>query len=323
MRLSHSSSVPARAALAGNPSDGHGGFVVATPLHALQASVDAHATDEWTIAGTDLSYASIDELSARVTSEGCGDVQPLVPAALAVLHRTFDAALRPHHIAVSTTIPRSVGLAGSSAIVIATMRTMIELHRNDEWAQRLIGDPSMLASAALLAETEVLGITAGLQDRVVQSFGATMAMDFSPGSGTSVNGLQSGNYRQLGELPGKLFVAYRSEAASDSGHVHAAVNPADTAVRTAMQRAADAGRAAAAAIDAGDARALGTAMDATFDQRAEIMSLEPAHIEMIQVARANGASANYTGSGGAVVVLAPDDSAADALRSLGCTLVNV
>jgi glucuronokinase len=150
-----------------------------------------------------------------------------------------------------------------------------------------------------------------------------MAMEFGPDHMRVVNGLETGAYRRLGTLPPGLFVAYRADAASESGAVHASIDRTDPVVRTAMQRAAAAGRAAAKAIDAGDTSALGAAMNATFEQRRAIMSLDPAHVEMIEVARANKASANYTGSGGAIIALAPDDRAADALRSIGCTIIHV
>jgi glucuronokinase len=64
-------------------------------------------------------------------------------------------------------------------------------------------------------------------------------------------------------------------------------------------------------------------MDETFDQRASVMALDPVHVEMIDVARAAGASANYTGSGGAVVVLAADGRAREALTGLGCDILEL
>ena len=319
----HSASCPARAAIAGNPSDGHGGAVVSTVVPAVAATVQVRRSDRWEIAGTDLVYASIEELSERVAAEGCGDVQPLVPATLAVLGRRLGAQISPHHLEVHSTIPRSVGLAGSSAIVIATIRAMTSAHSDDQWARSLVAAPALLASLALAAEREILGIAAGLQDRVVQTLGGTVAMEFGHDSMRTLDGFEVGAYRSLGALPGGLFVAYRDGVGSDSGQVHAAVDPDDPAVRDAMRRAADAARRAGDAIEAGDVMALGAAMDETFDQRASVMSLDPAHVEMIDVARAHGASANYTGSGGAVIVLATDDRARTTLDSLGCSILDL
>ena len=68
-------------------------------------------------------------------------------------------------------------------------------------------------------------------------------------------------------------------------------------------------------------------MNATYDLRALMIDLTPGHIEMIQAARAAGAAANYTGSGGAIVVLSADveteDAARQSLKRLGCEIVSV
>mgnify|MGYP001820270814 CR=1 FL=1 len=322
--------VPARAAIAGNPSDGHGGAVVATVVSSVAATVTASPSDRFEIAGFDHGDVSIDEVVRRVDADGCGDVQPLVPAALTTLHRRLGADIAPLHIDVTTTIPRSVGLAGSSAIVIATMRAAAQLHGSAPWATT-IENPSLLASLALAAERDVLGITAGLQDRVVQSFGGTVSMEFGAEAMRPLDHphllerpgavLRVGSYRRLGPLPEGMFVAFRPDTAGDSGAVHAAVDPADADVRRTMRRAADAARAATVAITAGDTAALGSAMNATFDERAAVMELDPRHVEMVEMARATRAAANYTGSGGAVVVLAPDGRARTALEELGCRIL--
>jgi len=321
--IGHTATCPARAALAGNPSDGHGGAVVSTVVPAVAATVQIQSSARFEVAGADLVYGSIEELSERVAEQGCGDVQPLVPATLAMLHRHLGARISPQRVEVRSTIPRSVGLAGSSAIVIATIRAMIAAHSDEPWAQSLTAEPALLASLALAAEREILGIAAGLQDRVVQTLGGTVAMEFGPESTRTIDGFEAGAYRRLLGLPSGLFVAYRAEAAADSGQVHAALDPDDPAVRRAMDGAASAARAAADAIDAGDIAALGTAMDETFDLRASVMSLDPAHVEMIDVTRAAGASANYTGSGGAVIVLAADDRARTSLEALGCDILGL
>ena len=321
--IRHTATCPARAAIAGNPSDGHGGAVVSTVVSAVAATVQIQRSDRFEIAGTDLVYRSIEELSDLVDTEGCGDIQPLVPATLAVLHRLLGAQLDSHRVEVRSTIPRSVGLAGSSAIVIATIRTMAAAHADAPWARSVVAEPALLASVALAAEREILGITAGLQDRVVQTLGGTVAMEFGPESMRTVGGLSVGTYRRVAPLPAGLFVAFRDTAATHSGDVHGGVDPDDSRVRDAMRRAATAARAAADAIEVGDAVTLGAAMDETFDQRAAVMDLHPAHVEMIDVARSHGASANYAGSGGAVIVLASDSRARAALDSLGCGLLEV
>lgn len=316
----HSCSVPARAALAGNPSDGHGGAVVATVVASLATTVTAVASDRFAFTGFSDRFDDIHGLSAWIEERRRGD-QPLMQASLVVLGNRFGAELAPHRFDVETTIPRSLGLAGSSAIVIATIRSMIAAHRDDPWARELIEQPDVVASLALEAERDVLGIAAGLQDRVVQTLGGTVAMEFGPHHTRTLHGLATGTYRRLGPLPDGMFVAFRAGRSADSGFVHSAVDPRESGFQRAMSRAAQAGRAAADAIDRADIDALGEAMNTTFDQRAGVYVLDPSHVEMIDVARSNGAAANYTGSGGSITVLAPDDRAAEALRRIGCTVV--
>lgn len=326
--ISSSSTVPARTALAGNPSDGHGGAVVSTVVRSVTATVRATPTSSFAFPGSTRRQATIGEVAESVHQSGTtrdahdGD-HPLVQAALTALHDLFDADITPCDFTVDSSIPRSVGLAGSSAIVIATINASADIHLDAAWARHLAERPELIASVALHAERELLGIAAGLQDRVVQSLGGTVSMDFGPDAMRTVGRLPVGSYRRLtSELP-TCFVACRPETAADSGGVHAAVDPTAPAVRAAMSRAAAASRRAAAAIEAGNALELGAAMDDTFDARASIMSLDPAHVEMVRIARGHGAAANYTGSGGAIVVLAPDAAARRALGRLGCTLLEL
>lgn len=321
MSTSRSTTVPARTALAGNPSDGHGGAVVATVVPSLTATVTWEWNGLFTFTGSPVRFGTIEEVADWVEDGDSDGDQPLMQAALTVLHRRFDADLSPHDLRFSTTIPRSLGLAGSSAIVTATILSMIAAHQDDLWARELVDRPELIASLALEAERDVLGIHAGLQDRVVQALGGTIAMELGDEHMRTVNGFDVGSYRSVGPLPDGLFVAYRNGNADDSGRVHSAADATSDGFRRAMERAAEAGRDAADALDRGDVGALGAAMDATFDQRAIAYPLDPAHVEMIEVARSCGASANYTGSGGAIVVLPPDRRAADALTALGCTIV--
>ena len=76
---------------------------------------------------------------------------------------------------------------------------------------------AILPSIALRVETEQLGITAGLQDRVVQCYGGLVAMNFGEMTTDARFGVSHGDYRQVseGKLP-PLFVAYREHAAEPS-----------------------------------------------------------------------------------------------------------
>jgi glucuronokinase len=65
-------------------------------------------------------------------------------------------------------------------------------------------------------------------------------------------------------------------------------------------------------------------VDGSFDERAALLDLDPRHVAMVRAARAAGASANYAGSGGAIVGTLPStglEPVARALRTLGCEVV--
>jgi glucuronokinase len=278
----------ARAALAGNPSDGFGGAVIAVTLDGFQARATASAASE---------------PSASPHSE-------LVAATIRRFARDHYQEPVARTVEWETSVPRGVGLGGSSAIVIATLRALCELH--DVSLER-----GELAALALAVEREELGIAAGLQDRVAQSYGGLTFMDFGTG----------GRYESLdpGLLP-PLVVAWRGDTSADSGIVHgdlrARFDAGEGVVTRTMTRLAQLAREARAALLAGDRAAFAASVDASFDARAQMMELDVRHVAMIERARACGAGANYTGSGGAIAAVCRDEShraeVTAALREIGC-----
>ena len=94
-----------------------------------------------------------------------------------------------------------------------------------------------------------------------------------------------------------------------------------------LAQLADHARAAHAALAGGDRAALARAVDGSFDARRAMLTLDPRHVAMIECARAAGAAANYTGSGGAIVAVCEDAGhrrrVAGALGGLGCDTLAV
>ena len=139
---------------------------------------------------------------------------------------------------VRTTIPRQLGLAGSSAIVIATLRALAA-------ATRTQLPPRTLAAEALAAETEELGIAAGPQDRLVQAFEGLLYMDFGAGDVERL---------PVEALP-RLFVAHVDGTGAPSGGVHGALRrrfaAGDPHVVDTMRRLADLTAEARRALTAG------------------------------------------------------------------------
>ena len=273
----------ARAALAGNPSDGYGGAVLAVCLP---------------------------ELAARAEAAPAGAVRSDPPSAL------VDAAVArfargPSAVRWTTSVPREVGLGGSSAIVTATVRALCALH-----GQAL--PPDELAEMVLAVEAEDLGIAAGPQDRYAQAHEGLVLMDFA-GARPRVERLDPA-------LLPPLYLAWRADAAEASHAVHGGLRgrAGEPAVRAGMQRLAGHARAAAAALRRGDHAAFAAALDASFDERAAMMELDPRHTAMVRAARGAGASANYAGSGGAIAGTLPPDGlepVARALRTLECEVM--
>jgi len=258
-----------RAALAGNPSDGYGGRVLAVALRELRADAEVAAAER-DEAGGALAAAAVTRFRAR-----------------------FAECDAPVAVRWATTVPREVGLAGSSAIVIAVLRALCDAHG-------VALEPRELAEMALAAETEELGIAAGLQDRLVQAHEALLDMDFATGA---VDVLDP-------ELLPPLYVAWHPEAASPSGAIHAELRArhaaGDAGVRAAMDELAALAAGAREALLAGDAGRFAACVDGSLAARARVMPIHPRVERMARAARAAGGSANSAGSGGAVVGTVPD-----------------
>ncbi len=324
--------VQARAALAGNPSDGYGGAVLAVPVDAYAATSTLRPAAVWTI-GDELSgrrtFETWHDLAHAIESVRADASHALVLAAIGAYTTSVGQPPPPSSIEVSTTIPLAVGLAGSSAIVIGVLRALYRA------AGRTMPHPRTIAAIALGAESSRLGITAGMQDRLVQAYGRPLLMRFdSPGDVDGQTLLRDAPGTVHGVEPGADFgflVAHRAGLSEPSHVVHGDLrrrfDAGDRTVHSAMSRLFAHAGAARDALNAGDPIRLGEAMDATFDLRAEMIELHAGHVEMIEAARAAGASANYTGSGGSVVVSSRDADierrAAQSLKSLGCAVVSV
>ena len=97
---------------------------------------------------------------------------------------------RNFSIRYQTTIPRQVGLAGSSAIITATLRCLMEFYDVDI---PLDVQPSLVLSV----ERDELGVAAGLQDRVAQVYEGLVYMDFSREHERIVHGLPCYRYEPL------------------------------------------------------------------------------------------------------------------------------
>jgi glucuronokinase len=311
----------ARAGLLGNPSDGYNGKTISISVRNYWAEVVLYEWDAVEIVLADDDRAKFDsvyELARDVRLHGYYGGIRLIKATIKrfVEHcqaRGIALHDRKFSVRYSTTIPRQVGLAGSSAIIVATLRCLMEFYA----VQLPI---EIQPTFVLLVEQEELGITVGLQDRVIQVYEGLVYMDFDKNRERIVDGLRCYWYEPLDpSLLPPLYVAHHETLGEPTEVFHNNIRErfrqGDEQVVGAMAcfaaLAAD-GRQALLAHDCGR---LARLMDQNFDTRRSIYRLPQWQIDMIETARACGASAKFAGSGGAILGTYDGDAMFAALRT--------
>lgn len=321
----------ARAGLIGNPSDGYHGKTISIIVRNFFAEVVLYEWDDVEIVRTFQEanrFRGVRELVRDVQLHGYGGGERLLKAAVKKFveycdRKKFSLHERNFAIRYETNIPRQVGLAGSSAIIVATLRCLMEYYG--------VEIPREVQPSLVLAvEIEELGIAAGLQDRVIQVYEGLVYMDFAKTSMRTVEGFSCGKYEPMdpGLLP-PLYLAYSADRGEPTEVVHnnlrARYADGDEKVHAAMQTFADLTERARAALLAGDHATLGQMIDRNFDTRRSICQIAGMHQEMIDRARGVGVSAKFAGSGGAIVGICADEatfeSLQSAMRSIHCEVV--
>ena len=126
-----------RAALIGNPSDGYNGKTIAFTFKNFEARVTLRRNTAALqfVCPREADYASVADFIARTKSHSYYGSSRLLKAALmqfyeycAARHLLDEAALRraAFRVEVETNVPSRVGLAGSSAIVVAALRAYMQ-----------------------------------------------------------------------------------------------------------------------------------------------------------------------------------------------------
>lgn len=282
----------ARAGLLGNPSDGYEGKAIALPVRNFEARVtvepgEREGPEVRAVPGLDrLIHAAVRRL---------------------VRHVGRDDLLRdPIAISCETTIPRQVGLAGSSAVVIATLRAL-----GERWDAGL---PALeLAEMALAVEVEDLGIAAGPMDRVVQAYERLVVMDLAPPR-------TEASYGTLDpELLPPMLIAWDPTGGASSGVPHSDLRErwrrGDAEVHRTIEELRALVDRGVEALRAGDHRALMGMVDRNFELRCRVFAVGEADRRMVSIARGFGAAAKLCGSGGAVLVLPAEEADRSALEA--------
>lgn len=321
----------ARAGLMGNPSDGYHGKTISVIVRNFSARVTMYEWDELEIVWSqeDKSrFRSIRELAQDVRLHGYYGGIRLVKATIKKFaeyciargHRLHD---RNFSVRYESDIPRQVGLAGSSAIIVATLRCLMEFYGIEI---PLEVQPSLVLSV----ETEELGIAAGLQDRVIQVYEGAVYMDFAKDRMRQCRGLMCGVYEPLDPalLP-PLYIAYSTDVSEPTEVFHnnlrARFQQGEPAVVNAMKRFAALAFEARQAILDGDQATLARLINENFDLRRSICRLPKNQIRIVERARSAGASAKFAGSGGAILGAYPDDATFERLcanlETIGCRVI--
>jgi len=293
-----------RAGLIGNPSDGYFGKTIAFTFANFSAEVVLYESPELEILPNTRDHSvfkGIKGLSEDVRRYGYyGGIRLLK----ATVKRFSDYAVqnglclheRNFTIRYSSDIPHMVGLAGSSAIITACLRALMSFYGF------AIPNPEQ-ANLILSVEKDELRISAGLQDRVAQVYQGLVYMDFSR---DLMEGRGYGEYEQLEEscLP-PLYVAFRRDLAEGSEVIHndlrVRFDRGDPDVLAAIADWIDLTDNVKSSLLAGESGELGDLINANFDRRRQVCAISEGNLRMIGAARACGASAKFTGSGGAIV----------------------
>lgn len=307
----------ARAGLIGNPSDGYYGKTISFVIRDFAAKVSLYESRDIEIVPSlqDRSkYKSTADLYEDVKNNGYYGGIRLMKATIC----QFIEYCREHRIEVShknfsiryrSTIPRRLGLAGSSALITATLRCLMEYYEVD------IPKP-LQPNIILQVETGKLGIAAGLQDRVIQVYEGAVYMDFDK---AFMDAHGHGRYEELAtrNLP-NIFIAYRLDLGEGSETFHNNIkerwNAGDPEVVQAMKDFGSYAEQARDLIVAGRGSEIGPLLDQNFDRRCSLYTLDPRNIDMVMRARSVGAHAKFSGSGGAIVGVYEDQAMYTALE---------
>ena len=318
----------ARAGLLGNPSDQYFGKIIAISVRNFSARAFITESDRIVIepGGEDRPvYASAAEFVGKIDRYGYYGGERLIKAALKVF---FDYSTRQNiklremnfHVGYDSDIPRQVGLAGSSAIVVAVMRGLMEFYGVEIPVE-------ILPTLALQAERQELGINAGFMDRVAQVYEGCVYMDLEK---RMIEEKGHGRYERLDprRLP-PLYLAYKPELGKVSGQVHSEIRTAydrgDAAVIEALRRLAETAAEGWEGYQRNDFSRWPALMNESFDLRSRMMRISEANLAMIRAARGCGASANSAGSGGSIIGIYDGEPMferlAAALGGLGATVI--
>ena len=308
-----------RAAVIGNPSDGYYGKTIAFLFSNFIAKVQLYQTPELEIKPQRLDitrFSSIKELVEDVNFAGYYGGMRLIKAIIKVFYEycvTNNIKLENKNFTLTynSNIPLRLGLAGSSAIITSCLKALCLFYK-------VYIKPPVFANLVLSVETNELGISAGLQDRVAQAYEKPVFMDFAK---EIMDKQGYGDYKVLSSsnFP-KFYIAFRKNLSEGTEIVHnnlkARFEIGEKKVLKAMERWGAITEEFRIALENGDNESMHNLINENFDLRRSLIPVSRGNIEMVELARSVGTSAKFTGSGGAIIGTYTDESMFNDLKDL-------
>ena len=176
-----------------------------------------------------------------------------------------------------------------------------------------------LANLVLMTERDELSIPAGLQDRVAQAYNTPVFMDFNR---AHMEEFGYGIYEQI-DIPDGLnfYVGFRTDLAEGSEILHSRLredyNAGRPEVLAAMAEWAELTDKMMQALSDRNRYTIAQLINRNFDLRCKVCSgsISAKNRRMVELARECGASAKFTGSGGAIIGTYENEAMFDKLRS--------
>jgi len=279
------------------------GKTIGFPIRNFKAVVTLEQADNFELIrgpADNLTYSSFLDIVQAIQQQGCYDGIRLLRAAIKKFADYWPELInaQPHNyqlkfrMSYRTNIPRQVGLAGSSAIIIAALRALMS------WFKVKI-HPSVLAELALAAEIEELGIAAGPTDRVVQAYEKVLYMDFTPP-------IKPESYIVIEkDLLPPLFVAWDPIIGQSSEKIHndfwnrwhQGDNDACSLINEFQELAIE----GLECLKKREIFRFQQLVNKNFDLRSSQWDIRSRDLEMVSIGRRKGAAVKFCGSGGSVV----------------------
>ena len=301
----------ARAGLIGNPSDGYFGKTISFRIRNYFAEVTLYETPEIEIMPNERDHCRFQDIGSLVQDVRTYDYYGGIRLLKAAIKRFADyceqnritLVKKNFTIRYRSTIPQHVGMAGSSAIITSAFQALMKFYSVEI-------PKAILPNLILSVETDELKIAAGLQDRVIQVYGGLVYMDFNR-EHIKAHGYGLYEPLPLTKLP-QLYIAFRLDLAEVSDKVHSNLRARwdanDPIVIAAMKYFAEITEQARKILKGESSGDLSMLLNANFNKRREIMQISESNLRMVETARSCGASAKFTGSGGAIVGSYPDET---------------